>query len=310
MDVSWRPLLHFFVSLHMPSSSSLHAGGTTALQELIKHHPLIVGSNAFEAHFFDFDDRMRIYGKHNLQRLLPSELCDLRASYAAKFPIASLLAHPHHVSFEKTPAYILDENIPSRIKAVTPWAKVIFSLRNPIDRGYSHWLMLRSRKQLKEKDTFELTLATDLKVLELHNFSIVRDEPFPRMEHVHRRRVHYIWKAKNIVYRGLYAEQLLPWLEHFTIGEDLLVVQFERMLYEPHTVLDEILDFMGVHRHEYHEGHLNKSYSPVVPDASNHAMRMKDSTREYLQRLYEPYNEQLGDLLGEKWRDVWTTTFY
>jgi hypothetical protein len=36
---------------------------------------------------------------------------------------------------------------------------VIFSLRNPIDRGYSHWLMMRSWNQLKEKDTFELTLA-------------------------------------------------------------------------------------------------------------------------------------------------------
>jgi hypothetical protein len=269
-----------------------------------------VGSNAFEAHFFDYDQGIRSYGNRNLLGLSPSELCDLRASYAAKFPIASLLANPQHVSFEKTPAYILDEIIPSRIKAVTPWAKVIFSLRNPIDRGYSHWLMMRSRNQLKEKDTFELMLATDLKVLELHNFSLVRNEPFPRLERVRRRRVHHLWKAKNLVYRGLYAEQLLPWLEYFTVGEDLLVVQFERMMYEPHAVLDEIWTFLDVHLHRHEEGHLNKSYSPVTHNASKHDMRMNDSTREYLQKLYKPYNEQLADILGEKWRDVWTTTLY
>jgi hypothetical protein len=32
---------------------------------------------------------------------------------------------------------------------------------------------------------------------------------------------------------------------------------------------------------------------------------MKAKTRERLEKFFAPYNEQLGNLLGEEWRDVW-----
>ena len=122
------------------------------------------------------------------------------------------------------------------------------------------------------------------------------------MKEVNPRRVNLLWKVKNLVYRGLYSHQLQPWLEHFTIGKDLMVVQFERMQVHPHAVMDEILDFLGVHRHQYDAAHFNESYSPVVGQEEH---ILNDATREYLLRLYEPYNEELIGILGEQWRNVW-----
>ena len=186
-------------------------------------------------------------------------------------------------------------------------AKIIFSLRNPIDRAFSHYRMLRARNQIPENETFENVLATDLKVLRLRNYSVDNHEPFPPVERVHPRRVKHLWQVKNLIYRGMYADQLRPWLEHFTVGQDLMVVQFERMLVDPHAVLDEILDFLGVPRHSYDPARLNMSYSPVVPEEDH---TLIDSTRHYLFRLYEPYNQQLIEILGENWKDVWKTTHY
>ena len=175
------------------------------------------------------------------------------------------------------------------------------------DRAFSHYKMLRTRNQIGETNSFEDVLATDLKVLRRRNFTIATGEPFPEAQNLNPRRMHQLWKAKNLVYRGLYVDQLAPWLEHFTVGKDLLVVQFERMLEHPHDVLDEILDFLDVHRHSYDQAHFNESYSPVVASEEH---ELNDATRDYLLRLYKPYNQQLADLLGAKWRDVWNTTHY
>lgn len=295
--------------------------------KLIKKHPLVVNSISFESHFFDYDDGIR--NLRDLEHISRETVCDLRFSYAHKhFPVTELMENPGLLSFEKTPAYILEEATPARIKAITPWyafhrisgptknfltsifqnrVKVIFSLRNPIDRAFSHYRMLRTRNQIPETDTFELVLATDLKVLRRRNFEVARGEPFPEMPHVNPARMYRMWKAKNLVYRGLYADQLRPWLEHFTVGKDLLVIQFEKMLSNPHETMDQILDFLGVHRHSYNESHFNESYSPVVPKEEH---VLQDATRDYLLKLYEPFNRQLVDILGEEWRDIWSTTHY
>ena len=175
------------------------------------------------------------------------------------------------------------------------------------DRAFSHYRMLKTRNQIPDTESFEGVVATDLKVLRRRNFTIATGEPFPEVQKLNPRRMHQLWKAKNLVYRGLYVDQLAPWLEHFSLGTDLMVVQFERILEHPHDVLDEILDFLGVHRHSYNESHFNESYSPVVAKEEH---VLDDATRDYLLRLYEPYNKKLAELLGERWRDVWNTTHY
>eukprot|EP00977_Amphora_coffeiformis_P018721 scaffold6655_cov169-Amphora_coffeaeformis.AAC.38 len=169
--------------------------------------------------------------------------------------------------------------------------------------------MMHTRNQIHAADDggFEDLVALDLKVLRIRNFTVAPDEPFPQVDRVKPQRLKRLWKVKNSVYRGIYSDQLKPWLEHFTLGEDLMVVRFERMLEDPHAVLDEILDFLGVPRHSYDPALLNTSYSPVVAKEEH---LLKDATRDYLLRFYEPYNDELAELLGEQWRRVWNHTHY
>jgi len=191
----------------------------------------------------------------------------------------------------------------------SPRAKVIFSLRNPIDRAFSHYRMLHTRNQINtsNKSDFEDIIALDMKVLRIRNFTVASNEPFPQVQTVKLQRLHQMWKVKNSLYRGMYSDQLKPWLKYFTVGKDIMVIRFERMLEDPHAVLDEILDFLKVPRHSYDPKLLNESYSPVVATEKH---LLKNTTRDYLLRFYEPYNNELAEMLGEQWRGVWQHTHY
>lgn len=54
---------------------------------------------------------------------------------------------------EETPTYIRDEMAPKRIAETLPDVKLIFTLRNPIDRAFSHWWHEKS----KGKHSFEFS---------------------------------------------------------------------------------------------------------------------------------------------------------
>jgi hypothetical protein len=102
-------------------SAGTQKGGTTALMKLIKQHPMIVHTTSFESHFFDYDEEVKRL-RNNFTGLSNESLCDLRSLYARKhFPVQKLVQNVSLLSFEKTPAYILEESTPARIKAITPW---------------------------------------------------------------------------------------------------------------------------------------------------------------------------------------------
>eukprot|EP00977_Amphora_coffeiformis_P012180 scaffold2997_cov182-Amphora_coffeaeformis.AAC.10 len=71
------------------------------------------------------------------------------------------------------------------------------------------------------------------------------------------------------------------------------------MMNHTQEVLDEISNFVGIPSHNYTVDVLNNKYHEGVK------AEMDASTRDFLRRFYKPYNNELADLLGEEWRDVW-----
>ena len=65
--------------------------------------------------------------------------------------------------FEKTPVYIAEPLVPKRIKTVVPDAKIIISLRDPVERAYSQY------KMMNRTETFEECIEKDLKLLQAAN---------------------------------------------------------------------------------------------------------------------------------------------
>jgi hypothetical protein len=111
------------------------------LGHLLQEHPLLLKSKGFEAHFFDYNEALNKAHRHRAKRrrkrklkLTEPVLCDLRRRYANYFELKKVHANPQLLSYEKSPSYIMQEHVPERIRTVTPWAKLIVTLRNPVDR--------------------------------------------------------------------------------------------------------------------------------------------------------------------------------
>ena len=97
----------------------------------------------------------------------------------------------------------------------------------------------------------------------------------------------------------------MPWLEYYTLGQDLLVIRYEELKEQPMKVLNELLDFVGAPRYDFPQDVVNRSYSPKGKTWVDYAPNVTDQVRDYLKRFYKPYNDELADVLGEHWRGVW-----
>ena len=147
----------------------------------------------------------------------------------------------------------------------------------------------------------------------------------------------------RFLYRGMYFFQLERWLSRFsadgenddvvdtaddetpqqrrrtvpqslyTVGSDLLVINYEHFKRETRGVMDQVYNFVGVDpkvSFQLTDAQVRATYRPGIDyenrqAATQHAPPLAWSTRHYLEHFYRPYNERLADLLGNEWRHVW-----
>lgn len=163
--------------------------GTTWLTEQLRDHPEIhIPPHFKEVHFFDhfFEKGIDWYTAHFADR------------------------EQLQITGEFTPNYIRDEHALQRIHETCPEVKLILSLRNPIDRAFSHYNFLRIRKSI---DRSFLAALQD-----------------PRFE---------LLKA------GLYGEQLQKCLSFFP-AEQLHVINFDDIKNQPRQVMSGLYAYLGV----------------------------------------------------------------
>lgn len=109
--------------------------GTTSIYAHLKGHPQVFLPDVKEPNYFStrpgisFEDYRRLYWN------------------AARFPAIG----------DMTPYYLWDEKTPRNIRVVSPGAKIIIVLRDPIARAYSHFLMYR-RTGIDPEPSFEKAL--------------------------------------------------------------------------------------------------------------------------------------------------------
>jgi hypothetical protein len=108
------------------------------------------------------------------------------------------------ILLEKSVAYLEMPDIASRAKLLLPESIVIVILRDPVERAFSNWKF--SVQNRFESRAFSECLTKEAESREWHG-SVT--SPF------------------KYVSRGLYWQQLAPWLESFP---NLIVLQFERIM--------------------------------------------------------------------------------
>tara|TARA_B100001248_G_scaffold55035_1_gene36444 strand:- start:1522 stop:2433 length:912 start_codon:yes stop_codon:yes gene_type:complete len=123
--------------------------GTTALHNYLIKHPKIISGKIKELHFFDYEP---YFDKENI---IKSPM-HLRALFQRKIPEDSIL-------IDSTPSYSWWENSINRIYNYNKNAKLIFIMRNPVQRALSHWNMQYDLKiSLKSfRDSYNQELRGD-----------------------------------------------------------------------------------------------------------------------------------------------------
>lgn len=168
--------------------------GTTTLKEYLRHHPDVFMAR-MEVRYFAEPQPLEAYER-----------------WFEAAGNAQLVG-------EKSPSYCYVPEVPSRIHALLPNARLIWLFREPIARAYSHYWHSVSRGM--EPLSFRRALDAEER----------------------RTRVNPLRGAYRK--RGLYAEQVERYLRHFP-REQMLFLKFEDLRRDPASVFEQASRFLGI----------------------------------------------------------------
>ena len=214
--------------------------------------------------------------------------------YQAAFPLAfnrklAELRGRQLISGEATPYYLLHPLVPVRVARTLPDVRLIALLREPVERAYSHYQLMR--RERREPLSFPEAIAAEEKRLAGEVERILAEPSYRSRKH----------RNFSYVTRGLYADQLERWFEHFP-REQLLVLRAEDLLASPAETYSEVLEFLGLQPHSLedfvrHNRPETPAPAPIEPDL-----------RSRLQERFVEPNMRLAALLGRDfgWSDAVT----
>lgn len=168
--------------------------GTTWLFECLDEHPQVFVPRVKEVHFFDRPEDSRFSQRHRGLDWYFSQFPDEPAFKARG---------------ELTPDYMFYPHVVDELYELNPAMRIIFMLRNPVDRAYSaYWMRRRHDAGLAD-------------------FAALADP------------------ASNYVTRGFYARQIAPYLERFP-REQVRIYIYEEAVRDPEPFVADLYAFLGV----------------------------------------------------------------
>jgi hypothetical protein len=271
------------------------AGTTTFFNQLLRH-PHICGPSGTgvawarkELHFFD-------------------EHIDRGPNwYRAFFPLATnrglaRLRGGDLQAGEATPYYLFDPLVPERVAAILPDARLFVLLRDPVDRAYSHYQMMRRAN--REHLSFEAALAVEEE--RLGGGEELKVGTASEADQDERRKSHH--RDHSYFSRGLYADQLERWLAYFPRSQ-LFILEAEHLFAHPSEIYPEALDFVGVRKFELEALPVKATTGPPGEWYSKRTTRnqakyeqMGPETRAELEERFAKPNARLTELLGREFR--------
>jgi hypothetical protein len=258
--------------------------GTTSLYEYLKPHPQVFLSRVKEPKYFTPQLKESV------------SLEEYRQLYRDAAGIAAV--------GDLTPFYLWESTAPRRIREVSPDARIIVMLRDPVARAYSHYLMAVSLGHEKASFSEALSRYGDREAADW-------------------------WLSSHYIEQGMYGEQVERYLSIFP-SERVAILLFDDLVGNPQQVLTQIAEHLGIDPEpfagmDFSEAH-NTFRKPRFPGAVQLIWRsgvsrwvpaairkklsrnrllfnvnkpsMDESSRRYLAKLYEPDLVRLEKLLG------------
>ncbi len=181
-----------------------------------------------------------------------------------------------HFTVDATPSYLPHPLFPARVMAVTPRARLILLLRDPVQRTISHYF--HNRRRGLEPLSLEEALAAE------------EERLAGEWERMHQDPCHSPWRYHRFGYvtESRYAEHLERLWQHVP-REQTLVLRSEDLFEQPQATLDRIAAFLDIEPWRPQLRVYNRGdYTQPVPDA----------LRARLRAYFRPYNQRLYELLG------------
>ena len=259
-----------------------HKCGTTSLFELMMEHPNIARPQIKEINYFNKITR----------KTPPFQIEDNFKKgvwwYKSHFPTIfqkysfSKKNNSDLITGEATTHYLFQSDVvPKRAAKILPTTKLIAILRNPIDRAYSHYCMIKIEGI--EPLSFENAIGIENK-----DHSIQKNEIKLPKNHV---------RTKEHIYlsRGVYVDNLKHWMNIFP-KEQFLILQTEEFNSKPNDVLNRVYRFLDLPQwnNKDHKKHNVGHYEKMNPD-----------TRKLLVEYFKPHNKRLNEFLGTNFDWDW-----
>jgi len=179
--------------------------GTTALFDYLAELPALELPSVKEAHFFDDEEQVDWgapdYGRYH-----------------------RLFSDPDRLWGEATPIYVYWPNALDRIQAYNPAMRLIFLVRDPVERAWSHWKMEYARG--KETEPFAFCIREG-------RARMAQGSPYPGFHRVY-----------SYVERGFYGRQLARALDLFP-REQILLLESDMLRRDPTAVIQAVCRFLG-----------------------------------------------------------------
>lgn len=188
-------------------------GATSTLAGTLNRHRLVCRPPTKEAHFFD--DESIDWANPDYER-----------DYTAprRSPV-------HRMVGDATPTYLFWPNALERMHAYNPAMPLIAIFRDPIERLFSHWVMLRARSSKRPDWPAFITRFRPTSL----PLSVPDDVPLKRYQH------------QSGVARGFYGEQLERGFAIFP-REQWLILEFRQLLASFEPAVDRATDHVGLPR--------------------------------------------------------------
>jgi sulfotransferase family protein len=191
--------------------------GTSSLYHYLIQHPQVHKSFKKEIHYFnggtEESQNKYAYGEN---------------WYRAHFPKQKQLKHKD-ICVDATPIYLFDPTVAQRIHKLTPTAKIIILLRDPVERAISHYFHVK--RWGFEKLPIEQALAQEAaRLTECYSQKDFKKPSF-RL---------YSYQA-----RGLYLEQI-KYYEKYFAQEKILIINSTDLFRDPKLTLKQVFSFLNI----------------------------------------------------------------
>lgn len=246
---------------------------TSSLHRYLIQHPQIQAGRKKELAFFSMN-----YDKG-------------KRFYKQQFPFSI-----NKLFIDATPHYLYHDSVPARIKeTIGGAAKIIITVRNPIDRAYSAWSMYK--KMAQDEKLVQRFKKIEERDTTMRLYSKLYLEDYPSFEVAIQREIEWIENQEPIIEpsfirRGFYMEQIEHWLKYFPRSHFFFIDSKDLSNPERgHQILYKLEEFIGVE-----QGKLQHIDLSLYNKGSYSKGEISRTLQVKLQELFSKKNEGLAAL--------------